>query len=115
MYVIYTYLKQLNSTFSNLLFESIKIKDRSLNIYSDFKEVFSEKNADQMSLHNKQNYKINIKNNKLNFELLYNLSTSKLQMLHRYINNNLVKNFIKSSLSSAEVLILFIKKKDESL
>ena len=98
-----------------MLFESIKTEDELLNIYSNFKEIFLKKDADQILLHNEQNYKINIKNNKLNFELLYNLSASKLQMLCRYISNNLIKNFIKSSSSSAEVLILFIKKKDELL
>ena len=98
-----------------MLFESIKTEDELLNIYSNFKEIFLKKDADQILLHNEQNYKINIKNNKLNFELLYNLSASKLQMLCRYISNNLIKNFIKSSSSSAEVLILLIKKKDELL
>ena len=115
MYVIYTCLKQLNSTFSNLLFESIKTEDRSLKVYSNFKEMFLKKDTDQILLHYKQNYKINIENNKFDFRLLYNLSASKLQMLHEYINNNIIKNFIKSSSSSAEALILFIKKKDESL
>ena len=101
--------------FNDSLFESIETEDRLLNIYSNFKEVFSEKDADQISLHDKQNYKINIENNKLDFRLLYNLSASKLQMLCEYIDDNLIKNFIKSFSSSAKVLILFIKKKNELL
>ena len=77
--------------------------------------MFSEKDTDQMLIYNKQNYKININNNKLNFRLLYNLFISKLQILYEYINDNLVKNFIRFFSSSAKALILFIKKKDESL
>ena len=52
MYIIYTCSEQLNSIFSNLLFESIKTEDKSSDIYFNFKEVFWKKDTDQMSLHN---------------------------------------------------------------
>lgn len=46
--------------------------------YINYKRVFSEKETNQLSKHNEKNYKIKTDNNKLSFELLYNLSISKL-------------------------------------
>ena len=49
------------------------------------------------------------------FKLLYNLSEHKLKVLKAYINKNLESEFIIYSKSLAKALILFIKKKDNSL
>ena len=49
------------------------------------------------------------------FESIYTLSEKKLKTLQKYLNENLKKKFIKKSQLSAEYLILFIFKKNETL
>ena len=49
------------------------------------------------------------------YEPLYNLSQTKLSKLRRYLEDSLQKSWIRRSTSSAEVLILFISKKDNKL
>ena len=49
------------------------------------------------------------------FDSIYNLSTHELEMLRKYIDENLKKNFITLFIFSASVSILFVKKSDESL
>ncbi len=49
------------------------------------------------------------------FRSLYNLSQVELEVLKRYISDNLAKDFIQPSTSSAGAPVLFAKKRDESL
>jgi hypothetical protein len=48
-------------------------------------------------------------------DLIYNLSLIELKILKSYIEDNLIKDFIISSVFSSSALILFIKKKDDEL
>ena len=49
------------------------------------------------------------------YEPLYNLSETELSTLRDYLNMNLVTEFICRFISPAEALILFMKKKDDTL
>ena len=61
-----------------------------------------------------ENYVINlIKSKKSSFMLLYNLSQNELAKLRRYFNDVLIKEWIKHSISSTKISILFVFKKDE--
>ena len=44
---------------------------------------------------------------------IYSLTQKKLKALRKYIDENLAKEFIKKSQSSADYFILFVSKKDE--
>lgn len=79
--------------------------------------MFNKKIDEILLFHqNKLNCAINLllKRNSL-FELIYNLSEKKLEMLKNYINKNLKFNFIVCLKFSAEVSILFISKKNRTL
>ena len=65
---------------------------------------------------NYENHVINlIENKKSSYMLLYNLSQIELTKLRRYLNNVLIKKWIKFSISLASVSILFVFKKDKEL
>ena len=49
------------------------------------------------------------------FGPIYQLSEKELQVLHKYLEENLKKGFIQESQSPAGYLILFALKKDRSL
>ena len=115
IFVIYISLYKLQIYWSDLLLNIMLNDNQLLKQYTNYKRVFSKKEADQLLKHNKENYKIKTDSNKLNFKLLYNLSVNKLQILCIYINNNLVKDFIQSFSFSMKVLILFVKKKNRIL
>ena len=67
----------------------------------------------------KQNYENHvidlIKNKKLLYILLYNLFQIELTELRRYLNDILIKKWIKFFISLANVSILFVFKKNEKL
>ena len=115
MFIMYTSSYELQIYWSNLLLNVMLNNDQLLKQYTDYKKVFSEKETNQLSRHNKKNHKIKTNDSKLSFKLLYNLSVSKLQILHIYIDDNLIKDFIQLFSSLTEVSILFIKKKNEIL
>ena len=54
-----------------------------------------------------------MKNKKSLFMFLYNLTQNELAKFWRYINDVLIKKWIKHFVSSAKILIFFIFKKDE--
>jgi hypothetical protein len=84
--------------------------------YHDFKDVFEMKNIDILLDHRLYDYTIELRNRALpSFRPIYNLPETELAVLHKYIHENLSKNFIRHSKSLARALILFIKKKDELL
>ena len=65
--------------------------------------------------HEFDNHVINTKNAKSSFESLYNLSTIKLTILRKYLNDLLNKNWIRLSINFAEISMLFIFKKNDTL
>ena len=115
MYIIYVTSEEYKTIYRNLLYNTIKSEHSLSSMYINYKRIFFKKNADQMLIYNKQNHEINLEEDKFRFNLLYNLSVSKLQMLCKYINKNLIKNFIRFLSLSADVSILFIKKIDNTL
>ena len=83
--------------------------------YDSYADMFSEENADFLSVHKVSDYAIDLNEKKLLYDLLYNLFNTELEILRDYLKNVLVKNWIRHSVSSAETLILFILKKDKRL
>ena len=85
--------------------------------YHDLINVFERQNADKLLSHQEEyNIEIDLKSEKTsNFELLYNMSQEKLQVLQQYLNEHLTKEFIQSSHSSFVFSVLFTKKSDREL
>jgi hypothetical protein len=83
--------------------------------YLKFNDVFFENEVKQLSKHEFHDHAIKTKENSSMNDFIYNFSLIELKVLKNYIENNLIKDFIISSVSSSSVLILFIKKKDNEL
>ena len=85
--------------------------------YKFFKNVFNKAAEITLLLHRDElNHSIELlSDTSSSFSLLYNLSEHKLEVLKAYINKNLQSEFITHFKSSAKALILFVKKKNESL
>jgi hypothetical protein len=83
--------------------------------YSEFNNVFFENKVRQLSKHESYDHVIKTKKNSLMNDLIYKLSFIELKILKSYIENNLIKDFITSSVFFSSALILFIKKKDDKL
>ena len=83
--------------------------------YDSYTDMFSEENADLLSAHKVSDHAIDLNEKKLLYDLLYNLFNTELEILRDYLENVLVKNWIRHSVSSAETLILFVLKKDKRL
>ena len=85
--------------------------------YQKYKILF-EKESNQKTLlkHQSWDHKIKLVNDKkLTKQFIYSLLTEKLNALQQYLKKNMWKEFIRESQSSAEYLILFISKLNESL
>jgi hypothetical protein len=83
--------------------------------YLKFSDVFFENEVRQLSKHESHDHAIETKENSSMSGLIYNLSLTELKVLKNYIEDNLIKDFIISSVFSSSALILFIKKKDDEL
>ena len=85
--------------------------------YSDFSNVFSSDSAVELPEYTGiNNHPINLLDNKQPpHGLIYNLGLVELKMLKTYIKANLASSFIKLSKSRASILILFFRKKNDSL
>ena len=88
-----------------------------LHIYRKWKHLFQkEKTATAVSKHQTWNHKIKLKSGKeFTFKSIYMLSEKKLKTLHKYLNENMKKEFIKKFQLLTEYSILFILKKNETL
>ncbi len=85
--------------------------------YQKYKILF-EKESDQKALLKHQSWNHEIKlvdDKKLTKQFIYSLLTEKLDALRQYLKENMRKEFIKESQSSAEYSILFVLKLNESL
>ena len=85
--------------------------------YQKYKILF-EKESDQETLlkHQSWNHEIKlIDDKKLMKQFIYSLLTEKLDALRQYLKENMRKEFIRESQSSAKYSILFISKLNESL
>jgi hypothetical protein len=84
--------------------------------YKEFQDVFEKKYADILPEHRPYDCAIDLQDGaQLPFGPIYNVSQNELLALKDYIKENLAKNFIRHSRSSAGVSILFVKKKNRSL
>ncbi len=59
--------------------------------YTEYIDIFSEKNTEKLSFHQSCNYTINTENYKSSYNLLYNLSKTELQILKEYLDDILMK------------------------
>jgi hypothetical protein len=86
--------------------------------YHDFLNVFFKKKADVLSSHRKHDHRIELeKDHESDHEYasLYNLSEEKLQLIKKYLQEHLNKEFIESSTTLYASSILFAKKSDDEL
>ena len=77
--------------------------------------MFSEENADLLSVYKISDYIIDLNKKDLLYSLLYNLFNTELEILRDYLKNILVWAWIRHFINSAKTLILFILKKDKKL
>ncbi len=80
----------------------------------EYENIFSTESVNKLLLHEDHDYAIEITAESL-YELLYNLLNTELATLKQYLNNVLAKEWIKHFISSTDVFILFILKKNDSL
>ncbi len=80
----------------------------------EYEDVFLIKSINKLLLHEDHDHAIEI-TAESSYELLYNLSNTKLATLRQYLDNVLAKEWIKHFVSLTDVSILFIFKKNDSL
>ena len=84
--------------------------------YHDYLDVFNRAMTDQLFSHRLYDHKIELIDEKTSSQSrLYHMSDYKLQKMKNYLIKHLNKDFISFSSASYASLILFIKKKDDSL
>ena len=84
--------------------------------YHDFADVFSKSKADSLPEHRPYDLKINLEDGaQPPLGPIYSLSSSELQALRVYLDENLAIGTIRPSKSPFGAPILFVKKKDGSL
>ncbi len=94
--------------------EQVKVK--LLSEYHDYLDIFDRAMIDQLSLHCFYDHKIELIDEEMSSQSkLYQMFNHKLQKIKKYLIEHLNKEFIFFSFASYVSLILFIKKKDDSL
>lgn len=84
--------------------------------YQDFLDMFSREEVDKLPLHRLNDHKIDIMpEKKPNFGSIYGMSQNELKVLKKYLNDNLIKGFIRPSHSPTASPILFARKPGEDL
>ncbi len=84
--------------------------------YFKFLDIFFKKNIDILFLYWVHDHVIHLKEDaQFSVFALYNMSRDKILELHRYLNENLSKDFIQVSHSQMIISVLFIKKLKEEL
>lgn len=84
--------------------------------YHEFADVFNKAKADGLPPH--QQYDLNIdfeEGSSLPLGVIYSLSPIKLEVLHKFLNENLANGIIHPSSSTHGAPIIFVCKKDGSL
>ncbi len=105
--------------------EDLKVYRQSKNVdsitilsfkYFEFLDVFFKKNVNILSLHQAHDHVIHLKEDaQLSVFALYDMSRDEILELHRYLNENLSKDFIRVNHFQMIVSVLFIKKLEEKL
>ena len=114
------FLKEAEGSLIYVYYADLKKSDirlEILTVYWDFSDVFDEKAEDILPSHWEElDHHIKLLlHTTPPFRLLYNLSEQELTVLKNYIDKHLRSGFITCFKSSAASLILFIKKKNNSL
>jgi len=93
-----------------------EVKAKLSSKYHDYLDVFDRAMTDQLPSHRLYDHKIELIDEKTSSRSrLYHMSDYKLQKMKNYLIKHLNKDFISSSSASYASLILFVKKKDDSL
>ncbi len=93
-----------------------EVKAKFSSKYHDYLDVFDWAMTDQLLFHRLYDHKIELIDEKTSsWSHLYHMSDYKLQKMKNYLIEHLNKDFISSSSASYASLILFVKKKDDSL
>jgi hypothetical protein len=79
------------------------------------KRLFRKKKFSQLTDYFLIYYIINISDAIFPYKSIYKLSENELKILIKYLNENLEREYIQHSINPAEILILFILKKDGNL
>jgi len=97
--------------------EALKqVKIKLLSEYYDYLNIFDRAMINQLSLHRFYDHKIELIDEEMfSRSRLYQMFNHKLQKIKKYLIDYLNKEFIFFSFASYVSLILFIKKKDDSL
>ncbi len=104
----------LHELFHAEVLEQVKVK--LLSEYHDYLDIFDRAMIDQLSSHRFYDHKIELTDEEtFPRSRLYQMFDHKLQKIKKYLINHLNKEFIFFSFASYVSLILFIKKKDDSL
>jgi hypothetical protein len=93
----------------------MKSSKEILEKYENFANVFNKINADKLLEHDSQDHAIYTKSKLLSFESIYNLSMIELELLRKYFDKFLTKEFIMFSSSLVNASILFVKKSKNDL
>jgi len=110
--------KSENINLQELSHEEIlkEVKAKLSSKYHDYLDVFDRAMTDQLFSHRLYDHKIELIDERTSsWSRLYHMSDYKLQKMKNYLIEHLNKSFISSSSISYASLILFIKKKDDSL
>ena len=77
----------------------------------EFLELFSHKKTNKLPPHKPYDHKIKfIKGKQPGYGFLYSMSQGELQVLKKFLDENLAKGFIRASSSPAAVPVLFVRK-----
>ena len=79
--------------------------------FHNFFELFSHQKANKLPTHKPYDHKIKfIKNKQPGYGPLYSISQGELQVLKKFLDENLAKGFIRASSSPAATPVLFVRK-----
>ena len=93
-----------------------ELKKKLLIVYHDFLNVFDREKTTQLLSHRLYDHKIELKEeSQSSRSQLYLMLSYKLQKVKEYLEENLKKKFITFNKASFASLILFVKKKNNSL
>ena len=81
----------------------------------NYTDVFSKENARKLPKHEGGDHAIKLNEQDSSFGSLYNLSSLKLKTLQKYLNDALVKGWIRHSTSPVGAPVLFVPKRDGGL
>ena len=91
-------------------------KKTILECFKKFEDLNNEDEAYKLLEHELMNHAIELKKNKSSsYDFIYFLSKSELKIFRKYLNKHLKNDFIRLFQLFTEALILFIKKKNDSL